>query len=141
MEQTPTDPAEFIASLPDEVRADVEHLDSAISEVMSSHTKTMWEGKFWGGTEQNIIGYANVSYERPGGAVEWFMVGLAPQKSSISVYVNAVDDDGYLVEQYADRLGKARVGKAAINFKTVADINLDVLLQLVAEADAQVPSV
>ena len=141
MERTPTDPAEFIASLPDEVRSDVEHLDAAISEVMSSHSKTMWEGKFWGGTDQHIIGYASVSYERPGGAVEWFMVGLAPQKGSISVYVNAVDDDGYLVEQYANRLGKARVGKAAINFKTVDDIDLDALLQLVAKAEKQVPSV
>jgi hypothetical protein len=141
MEQTPTDPAEFIASLPDEVRSDVEHLDAAISEVMSSHSKTMWEGKFWGGTDQHIVGYASVSYERPGGAVEWFMVGLAPQKGSISVYVNAVDDDGYLVEHYADCLGKARVGKAAINFKTVDDIDLDALLQLVAKAEKQVPSV
>ena len=77
--------------------------------------------------------------------VEWGDGVLHPGRlhrvGAISVYVNAIDDDGYLVEQYADRLGKARVGKAAINFKTVADINLDVLLQLVAEAEAQVPSV
>ena len=139
MEQTQTDPDGFIASLSDEVRPDIEQLDAAISEVMSGHSKTMWEGKFWGGTDQHIIGYAEVSYERPGRAVEWFMVGLAPQQNSISVYVNAVDDDGYLVEQYADRLGRARVGKAAVNFKTVDDINLEVLLELVGRAEQQVP--
>lgn len=139
MERTAADPAEFIASLPDDVRPDIEQLDAAISEVMSRHTKTMWEGTFWGGSDQNIIGYADVSYERPKDTVEWFMVGLAPQKNYISVYVNAVGDDGYLVEQYADRLGKAKIGKAAISFNSVDDINLDALLELVAEAEQQVP--
>ena len=137
MEKTTTKPDDFIASLPEEVRGDIERLDATISEVMSGHPKTMWEGKFWGGSDQNIIGYGDVSYERSSDTVEWFMVGLAPQKNYISVYVNAVDDNGYLVEQYADRLGKAKIGKAAIGFKTVDDIDLNMLLELVGRAEGQ----
>jgi hypothetical protein len=62
---------------------------------------------------------------------------LAAQKNHISVYVNAADADGYLVKKYADRLGKARVGSASIAFKSVADIDLDVLRELLEAAREQ----
>jgi hypothetical protein len=138
MEKSATTPAEFIESLPTDVRSDIEQLDTEISKVMSGHPKTMWEGKFWGGSDQNIIGYGDYTYRRSdGNIVEWFIVGLAPQKNSLSVYVNAADGDGYLVEQYADKLGKAKVGKASINFTSLDDINLDVLLKLIAKANLQ----
>ncbi len=138
MEKSATTPAEFIEALPTDVRADIEQLDTEISKVMSGHPKTMWEGKFWGGSDQNIIGYGDYTYRRSdGNIVDWFIVGLAPQKNSLSVYVNAADGDGYLVEQYADKLGKAKVGKASINFTSLDDINLDVLLKLIAKANLQ----
>ena len=138
MEKTATSPTEFIALLPAVVRAEVERLDAAISKVMSGHVKTMWEGKFWGGSDQNIIGYGDYSYQRSGGELaEWFIVGLAVQKRYISLYVNAADNDGYLVERYADRLGKAKVGKSSVSFQSVEDINLDVLLDLVEKAEKQ----
>ena len=138
MEKTDTKPSDYIASLPAETRADVDRLDAAISDVMSGYPKTMWEGRFWGGSDQQIIGYGDYSYERSGGkTVEWFIVGLAQQKQYISVYVNATDDDGYLTERYADRLGKAKVGKSSISFKSLDNIHLDVLLDLVAHAERQ----
>ncbi len=138
MEKTDTKPSDYIASLPAETRPDIGRLDAAISDVMSGHPKTMWEGRFWGGSDQQIIGYGDYSSERSGGkTVEWFIVGLAQQKQYISVYVNATDEDGYLTERYADSLGKAKVGKSSISFKSLDDIHLDVLLDLVAQAEQQ----
>ena len=138
MEKSATKPSDYIKSLPAEVRGDVDRLDAAISKVMSDHDKTLWTGKFWGGSDQNIIGYGTYSYERSGGkAAEWFIVGLALQKRYISVYINAADDDGYLVEKYAGKLGKAKVGKSSISFSSLEDINLDVLLDLVKKAEKQ----
>jgi hypothetical protein len=137
VDKTETKPADFIASLPNDVRPDIEQLDAAISDVMSGHPKTMWEGTFWGGSDQNIIGYGDFTYERPAGTVEWFMVGLAAQKNYISVYVNAADDEAYLTAKYADRLGKVKVGAASISFKSVEDIELDALLELVGRAEEQ----
>jgi hypothetical protein len=135
MERSTRDPAEHIATLPDPVRADIERLDAAISEVMAGTTRTLWEGRFWGGSEQTIIGYGDYSYRRSDGeTVEWFVVGLAAQKRYISVYVNAVEGDRYLAETYADSLGKAKVGRSNISFKALADIDLDALLGLVARA-------
>ena len=114
VEKTTTKPADYIKSLDSDVRADVQRLDKAISKVMARHPKTMWEGKFWGGSHQNIIGYGDYSYTGSGGKVsEWFIVGLAQQKHYISVYVNATDDAGYLTAKYVDKLGKAKVGKSS----------------------------
>jgi hypothetical protein len=136
VKKSATKPADYIESLPLEVRVDIDRLDTAITKIMSGHVKTMWEGKLWGGSDQRIIGYGDYSYERSNGhAVEWFIVGLALQKRYISVYVNAVDDDGYLVEKYADKLGKVKVGKSSISFHSLEDINLDVLEDLVAKAN------
>jgi hypothetical protein len=72
----------------------------------------MWEGVFWGGSEQRIIGYGNFSYQRSDKKqVEWFLVGLTRQKNYFSVYVNAVEGKHYLAELYGSRLGKVKTEK------------------------------
>ena len=137
MEKTDKDPDAHLASLSVGVREDMERLDDLISEAMPGRSRTLWEGTFWGGSEQQIIGYGDFSYDRPTGTVDWFMVGLAAQKNYISMYVNAVADGGYAVQKYAERLGKVKVGSASISFKKVADIDLAALTELIGLANAQ----
>jgi hypothetical protein len=139
MERTTTPPDTHIASLPEKIRGDIQILDALIGEVFAGHPRVMWEGRFWGGSEQRIIGYGNLTYDRPTGAVEWFMVGLAAQKGHLSLYVNAVDGDDYAVRKRAARLGKVKVGSAAINFKTVEDLDLAALTDLLEYARDQLP--
>jgi len=116
----------------------MELVDAVLTKVMKGHSRALWGGKFWGGTEQSIIGYGDLIYERPGKeTVEWFVVGLAPQKNYNSVYVNARDEDGYLIQRYADRLGKVKVRTAAITFKKADDIDLVVLEEIVTLARDQ----
>lgn len=135
MERSTTTPDAFIASLPDEVRGDIAELDRLITGAMAGEDRVLWEGVFWGGTQQRIIGYgAYRSVGRKGGEVDWFKVGLARQKDHISLYINAVEDGRYLVQAYADRLGKAKVGSSNVAFKRLADLDQDVLLQLVRRA-------
>ena len=40
----------------------------------------------------------------------------------------------YLAEAYAGRLGQAKVGKSSISFRTLADVDLDVLSELIERA-------
>jgi len=135
MEKTSADPTFFIQSLPPDVRTDIEALDDVISEVMRGHPRVMWEGKFWGGTDQRIIGYGDLTYSRPGKeTVHWFIIGLAQQKDHISIYVSAADEDGYLVKKYQDRLGKVKVGSAVISVKKADDLDLKALRELVEAA-------
>lgn len=135
MEISDRDIGGFLASLPDEAREDMTALDREIGKVMQGLPRELYVGKFWGGTDQEIIGYGRYSYTRPNGQdVEWFVVGLAKQKNYISVYVSAVEGDEYLSEKYGHDLGKVKVGKSSISFKTVADIDLKKLSELVAKA-------
>jgi hypothetical protein len=131
VEITTTDPDSFIATLPEPQRSDMARLDSLISSVMKGQTRVMWEGKFWGGSEQRIIGYGDYTYEKSKKeTLRWFIIGLAAQKSHISLYVNASDADGYLVKRYEDRLGKVKIGSAAVTFKSADDLDLEVLREL-----------
>lgn len=134
MEKSQRSPTEFMDSLPPAKGEVVRAVHEVLNDAMVGHAVSMWEGKMWGGTDQEIIGYGDLSYERPSGVVEWFIVGLAAQKNHYSVYVNAVDGDGYLPQRYAKRLGRVEIGSASIGFKSLDDIDLTVLREVVAHA-------
>jgi hypothetical protein len=140
VERSTTNPDAFIASLPDGIRDDIASLDALIAPLFAGRERVLWEGVFWGGTEQRIIGYGHYrATNRSGGDVDWFVVGLARQKDHLSLYVNAVRDGAYLVKAYQGRLGKAKVGSANVSFRKVADLDLDALRSLVTEARDLVP--
>lgn len=112
-------------------------LDAAISETMAGLPKTLFEGKFWGGSDQEIIGYGTYTYRRSDKReVEWFVIGLALQKSYISVYISAVEGREYVAEKYGREVGKVKVGKSSISFTSLDHIDLDKLLAIVAKARA-----
>ncbi len=135
MERIATSPEEYIASLPAEVGADMAALDERITAALPGYGRSLWAGVFWGGSEQRIIGYGDLSYVRSDKQeVRWFLVGLARQKNYYSVYVNAADGRRYLAEAYAGRLGKAKVGKSSISFRKLADVDLNVLSELIGRA-------
>jgi hypothetical protein len=135
VDRTNKDVDAFLRGLPGEQGEEMRVLDKAIAQRMPDRPRRLYEGKFWGGTEQRIIGYGDLDYTGSKGEVtEWFVVGLAAQKNHISVYVSATDDDGYLVAKYAHRLGKAKVGSAVVTFKSLAGVDLESLLELVTAA-------
>ena len=118
MDRSSTPPDEHIASLPDGVRDDIATLDARIGEVMAGHERVLWEGVFWGGTQQRIIGYGSYRYKgRSGAEGEWFVVGLAAQKNYLSLYVSGAEGGTSLAKLYAPRLGKVKAGSANLQFK------------------------
>ena len=135
MERVSTSPDEYLATLPEETRGDMTTLHERIAAALPGHRRSLWEGVFWGGSEQSIIGYGDYSYVRSDKKpVEWFVVGLARQKNYYSVYVNAADGRRYLAEAYAGRLGKVKMGKSSISFRRLADVEMEVLMELVERA-------
>ena len=123
----------FIAANdPDGSLADI---DQVITAALPGAARVLWQGVFWGGTDQSIIGYGNIEQPRPRGrSVSWFLVGLARQKSHLSLYVNAAEDATYLSHIYGPRLGKTKVGSASISFKSVDDLDLKVLDEMIRDA-------
>ena len=140
MRQVDTAPEDFLASLDEDVRQDMERIDALIGAAMTGRSRVLWEGVFWGGTEQRIIGYGDLVQPRPRGQdVRWFVVGLARQKAFISVYVNAARDGKYLLADYADRLGRVKTGSAVVNFRTSDDLDLDAFAEMIAMASDLCP--
>ena len=136
------DPDGFIASLEDEIGSTIASLDHTIREAMPNRHRVLWQGVFWGGTDQSIIGYGHIVQPRPKGEkVHWFLLGLARQKNNYSLYLNATNEagDGYLAHDYADRLGQVKLGSASITFKKAEDLDLEALGELLRAADAQTP--
>lgn len=131
MERSTTTPDGFIASLPEDQRADIATLDAVIAEEMAGLERVLWEGVLWGGSHQRIIGYGGDRYtNRSGKEVDWYLVGLARQKDHITLYVNAVDGGTYLIRDYGSRLGKVRIGSAHATFRRASDVDQDVLREL-----------
>ena len=135
MERVESSPDDYIASQDPDIRTTLEELHTLIKTALPDRDSCMWEGVFWGGSEQQIIGYGNYSYQRSDKKqVEWFTIGLARQKNYFSVYVNAVEGKKYLAEIYRPRLGKVKTGKSSISFRNLSDVHLDVLTEMIKHA-------
>jgi hypothetical protein len=81
MQRTDSDVDDFLASLEGDNAATMWALDAIIAPVFEGCERMLWQGVFWGGSEQQIIGYGGIVQARPkGDDVEWFLVGLAEQK-------------------------------------------------------------
>jgi hypothetical protein len=58
---------------------------------------------------------------------EFYQIGLSANKTGISVYILGIKDKKHLAQTYGKKLGKANVSGYCIRFKTLKDINLDML--------------
>lgn len=137
-----TDPDSHLASIEDEtIRATMTALDDTIRAALPDRARDLWQGVFWGGTEQTIIGYGRITQPRPRrNDVDWFLVGLARQKRNYSLYINAAHDNHYLAHQYTEQLGNVKLGAASITFTKLDNINLDTLTQLLTDAHERTPA-
>jgi hypothetical protein len=61
MERTTEDPSSYIQSLPESSRGSLRRFDKLISTVFEGHSRVLWKGVFWGGSEQTIIGYGDLN--------------------------------------------------------------------------------
>ncbi|HEU4319023.1 MAG TPA: hypothetical protein VFS66_02975 [Acidimicrobiia bacterium] len=135
MKRTDTDVDGFLAGLHGKRGDDMRLLDAAIQERMPNAERHLYEGTFWGGSDQQIVGYGVLDYENKSGEnVEWFLLGIAEQKNYLSMYVNAVDEGEYLLRQYEKKLGKAKVGSASVSFDSVDDLDLGALFEMIDRA-------
>ena len=135
MDRTNKDVDEFLGSLHGKRGDDMRLLDAAIQERMPGAERHLYEGTFWGGSDQQIVGYGLMdSTNQSGEDVEWFVIGIAEQKNYLSMYVNAIHDGEYLLRLYEHKLGKAKVGSASISFDSVDDLQLGTLFEMIDRA-------
>jgi len=58
---------------------------------------------------------------------ELYQIGISSNTTGISVYILGIKDKKYLARAYGKTLGKANVSGYCIRFRTLKDINIDIL--------------
>ena len=122
-----TTPSEYIALLDSPRKEDIQTLHDFIKKTVPSLKPYIQAG---------MIGYGQYHYKYASGREgDWMTIGLASQKNYISVYVCAIDEKGYIAEQYKKELPKASIGRSCIRFKKLSDIDLTVLKEMLIKGE------
>ena len=120
----------YITSQPEPKRSDMQALHRAILEVMPACKLWFLDGK---DSENKTVSNPNIGYGlqtikyADGTTREFYQIGLSANKTGISVYILGIEDKKYLAQTFGKELGKASVTGYCIRFKTLKDINIEIL--------------
>lgn len=92
--------------------------------------------QLFSGPSITMIGYGEMDWQSKSASGVWPLIGMAPQKDYISLYVAAEKDGVPLATLYRQRLGKTNNGKNCIRFRKLADVSEAELHQAVLDAVA-----
>ena len=122
--------AAYIAIQPEPKRSEMQELHKHILHVIPKCKLWFLDGKDdKGKTVSNPnIGYGSYTIKYADGTTkEFYQIGLSANTTGISVYIMGIKDKTYLANTYGKKLGKASVTGYCIKFKTIKDINIDIL--------------
>jgi len=120
----------YITSQPELNRSDLQELHRIILEVMPGCKLWFADGK---NSENKTVSNPNIGYGlytikyADGKTREFYQIGISANKTGISVYILGINDKTYLAKTYGNKIGKASVTGYCIKFKTLKDINIEIL--------------
>jgi hypothetical protein len=119
-----------ITSQPEPKRSDMQALHQLILQVLPACKLWFFDGK---NSEHKTIanptigyGFYTIKYAN-GTTRDFFQIGMSANKTGISVDILGIKDKTYLPQTFGAKIGKASVTGYCIRFKTLKDINVDVL--------------
>ena len=121
---------QYITSQPEPKRNDMQELHQHILEALPKCKLWFLDGKDDKGkiVSNPNIGYGSYSIKYADGTTrEFYQIGLSANTTGISVYIMGLKDKTYLAKTFGKKLGKASVTGYCIKFKTLKDINIDIL--------------
>ncbi len=87
--------------------------------------------KMWG---SSIVGFGSYHYKYASGQEgDWMISGFSPRKDSFSIYAMSGIDN--FIKQL-EKLGKYKTGKSCIYIKSLDDVDVEVLKNLIKESFA-----
>jgi hypothetical protein len=120
----------YIAGQPEPKRSDMQELHRITLQVLPKCKLWFLDGK---NSEGKTVSNPNIGYGlqtikyADGTTKEFYQIGLSANTTGISVYILGIDDKTFLTRMYGKKLGKASVTGYCIKFKTLKDINSNVL--------------
>lgn len=120
----------YISGQPEPKCSDLLVLHDLILRIMPNCRVWFLDGK---DSENKTVSNPNIGYgvhiiHYAGGKTrEFYQIGTSANKTGISVYIFGIDDKTFLARTFGEKLGKAKVSGYCIRFKTLNDIDLDIL--------------
>ena len=122
--------SKHISDLPGPKSSDMLRLHQLMLQVLPGCQLWFDDGKSSDGKVINnpTIGYGlhTIQYA-DGRSREVFQIGISGNTTGISVYILGIKDKTFLAKTCGKQLGKAKVTGYCIKFKTLNDINIDIL--------------
>ena len=121
---------QYITSQPEPKRSDMQELHQQILQALPKCRLWFLDGKDDKGkiVSNPNIGYGSYTIKYADGTTrEFYQIGLSANTTGISVYILGIKDKTYLAQTYGEKIGKASVTGYCIKFKTIKDINIDIL--------------
>jgi hypothetical protein len=121
---------EYVTSQSEPKRSDMQELHRIILQIMPACKLWFLDGK---NSENKTVSNPNIGYglytiKYANGEIrEFYQIGMSANTTGISVYVMGIKDKTYLAQTYGEKIGKAGVSGYCIKFKTLKDINIDIL--------------
>ena len=111
----------FLERVEHPVRRADGHAVCAMMERVTGQPAVMWG--------PSIVGFGSYHYRYESGREgDWFLAGFSPRKKELTVYVMAGFEGA---EEILARLGRHKVGKSCLYLRSLADVDLAALEELV----------
>lgn len=120
----------YIAGQPEAKSSELQELHKHILKLMPKCKLWFLDGR---DAKGKVVSNPNVGYGSytikyaDGSSREFYQIGLSGNTTGISVYIMGLKDKTYLTKTYGKTLGKANVTGYCVKFKSLKDINMDVL--------------
>lgn len=124
----------YISSQTNAKQIDMRELHRTILNIMPTCKLWFLDGKNDDGkiVSNPNIGYGSYDINYANGTTkEFYQIGLSANTTGISVYILGIDDKTYLAKTYGEKIGKASVTGYCIKFKSLKDINLEILVNAI----------
>jgi len=124
----------YITSQPEPKLSEMQALHQVMLKVLPKSKLWFLDGKDAKGkiVSNPNIGYGSYTIKYADGTTkEFYQIGLSANTTGISVYIMGLEDKTYLAKTYGKKLGKASVTGYCIKFKSLKDINTDILADAV----------
>lgn len=125
---------EYITSQPEPKRSEMLELHHIITGIKPDCKLWFLDGK---NSENKTVSNPNIGYGfytiqyADGKTREFYQIGLSANTTGISVYIMGIEDKNYLAQAFGKELDKASVTGYCIKFKTLKDINIEILKEAI----------
>ena len=125
---------EYINSQHEPKKIEMQELHTLILQLMPKCKQWYFDGKNEDGKQvaYPTIGYGNYTIMyKDKSTREFFRIGLLANPTGLALHIMGLDNKKFLVDTYGKTIGKAKIGSYGITFKSIKDINLEILKEAI----------